>query len=73
MIKKQGNQTHNSSLINTVNPRWLNNALILNGETSIGVQGKKYLLLEMGDSKAIPLPPLVKASNRPWLAARIKK
>ena len=53
-IKKQGAQIHISSLIKTVRPRWLKNLVILSGETSIGVHGKKYLLLVIGDSSAIP-------------------
>ena len=72
-MKIDGTQIHNISLFSTIKPRSLKNALMPNGETSIGVHGKKYLLLEKGDSKAIPRPPLVKASKSPWLAVRIKK
>ena len=70
---KQGAQIHNISLARTDTPRWLINALILKGETSKGVHGKKYLLLVIGDNKAMPCPPLVRASNSPWLAVRMKK
>ena len=72
-INKQGTQIHISSFIKTVKPRELKNLLMVSGETSIGVHGRKYLLLLIGDSSAMPLPPLVMASNIPWLAVRIKK
>jgi hypothetical protein len=54
----------------TVNPHLLKNALAPIGETSIGVHGKKYLVVSKGLKKAIPDPPLVNASKIPWLAAR---
>ena len=72
-MKKQGTQIHKSSLIKTIIPLRPINAWILNGDTSMGVQGKKYLLLLKGDNIAIPWPPLVKASSRPWLAVSKKK
>lgn len=34
------------------------------GETFIGRQGKKYLVLSHGEKKATPRPPLVIASRR---------
>ncbi len=39
----------------------------------IGLHGKKYLVLSKGDSRAIPDPPLVKASRIPWLAPTANK
>jgi hypothetical protein len=40
-----GSQTHWSSLTTTASPHLLKKALTPIGETSIGVQGKKYLVL----------------------------
>jgi hypothetical protein len=71
--KTTGTHIHISSLNRTVNPLGLRNLSILSGETSIGVHGKKYRSLVKGDSRAIPLPPFVRASNIPWLAVRTKK
>ena len=68
-----GNHTHINSLFKTSQPRLLKNALIPIGETAIGVQGKKYLSLLIGENNAIPSPPLVKASRIPWLAISKKK
>jgi hypothetical protein len=43
------------------------------GETSIGVQGKKYRVLLNGARNATPKPPLVKASRTPCDAVATKK
>lgn len=64
-IKKEGSQIHKSSFLITIKPLLLKKALMPIGETFIGVQGKKYLVLSKGDNKAIPKPPLVKASRTP--------
>lgn len=73
MNRKAGIQIHRNSTFRTVKPRWLKKAPRPRGETSMGVQGKKYLWLENGDNRAIPRPPLVIASKSPWLAVRRKK
>ena len=72
-IKDAGSHTHKNSLFKTNQPRLLKNAPMLMGDTAIGVQGKKYRSLLKGENKAIPRPPLVKASRTPWLAASRKK
>ena len=41
------------------------NALTLSGDTSIGVNGRKYRWLEIGEKNATPSPPLVIASRTP--------
>ena len=64
-IKKQGSQTHKSSLLITIKPHLLKKGPMPIGETTIGVHGKKYLVFSKGDNKAIPKPPLVKASRTP--------
>jgi hypothetical protein len=45
VIMDTGSRTHKSSLFKTNQPRLLKNAAIPMGDTSIGVQGKKYLSL----------------------------
>ncbi|MDI6889746.1 MAG: hypothetical protein QMC83_02235 [Thermodesulfovibrionales bacterium] len=65
MIMKEGSQIHKNSLLITIKPHLLKKPLIPIGETIIGVQGKKYLLLSKGKSKGIPRPPFVKASRIP--------
>lgn len=60
-----GSHTHNNSLIITLKPQLEKKGLIPIGATSIGVHGKKYLVLSNGDNKAIPNPPLVNASRIP--------
>ena len=47
-MKIAGSQIHTVSLFSTVIPRRLKNLVIPIGETSMGVQGKKYLLLLKG-------------------------
>jgi hypothetical protein len=64
-MKKEGSQTHKNSLFITIKPHLLKKALRPIGETIIGVHGKKYLVGSKGDSRAIPRPPLVKASRIP--------
>ena len=54
-------------------PRSLKKALMLRGETEIGVAQKKYLSLSNGDSNAIPRPPFVKASRIPCVAVIAEK
>ena len=68
-----GNHTHKNSLFKTNQPLLLKNAPMLMGDTAIGVQGKKYRSLLKGENKAIPRPPLVKASKIPWVAVTKKK
>lgn len=65
MTSNDGNQIHINSLLITMNPQLLTNALMPIGETIIGDQGKKYLVLSKGDNKAMPKPPFVKASSIP--------
>ena len=72
-IEIDGSKTQINSLIITLKPHSLKNALIPIGETWIGVKGEKYLVLSKGDSSAIPNPPLVKASRTPWLDVIMKK
>jgi hypothetical protein len=60
-----GNHTHSISLIITRLPHSPKKAEIPNGDTLIGVYGKKYRVLSNGDNKAIPNPPEVKASKIP--------
>ncbi len=67
-IKEEGSQIHKSSLLITMKPHLLKKAKILIGETMIGLQGKKYLVLSKGEKNAIPKPPLVKASRIPLVA-----
>jgi hypothetical protein len=43
-MKKEGTQTHKSSLFITMSPHLLRKALRPIGETMIGVHGKKYLV-----------------------------
>ena len=64
-IMKDGSHIHWSSLLMTARPHLLKKALTPIGETTIGVQGKKCLVLSNGLNKAIPNPPLVNASKTP--------
>ena len=64
-IMKAGSHTHWSSLLMTAKPHLLKKALTPIGETSMGVHGKKNLVLSNGLNKAIPNPPLVNASSNP--------
>ena len=64
-INNEGSHIHKSSLFITMKPHLLKKAKILMGETMIGLQGKKYLVSSKGDNRAIPKPPLVKASRMP--------
>ncbi len=64
-INEDGSQIHKSSLFMTMNPNLLKKALIPMGDTMIGFQGKKYLVLSNGDNRAIPWPPFVRASRIP--------
>src|SRR5262245_33470727 len=50
-----GSQTQYSSLL----------SLTLSGETSIGRNGNKYRVQEMGAKSAMPRPPFVRASKTP--------
>jgi len=63
--KKEGSQTHKSSLLITIKPHLLKKGPTLIGETIIGLHGEKYLVLSKGANKAIPKPPFVKASRIP--------
>jgi hypothetical protein len=72
-IKEKGSQIHRSSLLITVKPHLLKKAPKLIGATIIGLQKKKYLVLSKGANRAIPRPPLVRASKMPWLADKRKK
>jgi len=60
-----GNQIHNSSLLNTTTPRGLNMWLMLSGETSITLVGKKRRSSDNGHRSATPMPPLVNMSSKP--------
>ena len=71
--EKAGIQTQRISLFITAQPHLLKKALMPIGETAMGVHGEKYLVLLKGERKAIPRPPLVKASRIPWLADTRKK
>ena len=62
----QGIQIQSISLLRISKPRPLIKALRLNGDTSIGVTGKKYRSVIKGERRAMPNPPLVKASRIPW-------
>jgi len=64
-IKKEGSHTHQSSLLITAKPHLLKKGITPIGETTIGLQGKKYLVLSKGDKRAIPKPPFLKASRIP--------
>jgi hypothetical protein len=68
-----GNQINMISEIITFNPHILRNDLSLIGETAMGVQGEKNLVLSIGESRAMPKPPFVKASRIPWLAPTAKR
>ena len=68
-----GSQIHTSSFLSTAQPLEVKKELILIGETWIGVHGKKYRSEEKGDKKAIPRPPFVRASRKPWLAQARKR
>ena len=71
--EKAGIQTQRISLFITAQPHLLKKALMSIGEAAMGVHGEKYLVLSKGESKAIPRPPLVKASRIPWLLDTRKK
>lgn len=43
------------------------------GETSMGLQGKKYLELSNGEKKATPIPPSVMPSSSPCDTVHIVK
>jgi hypothetical protein len=49
----------------TIKPHLLKKAPTLIGETIIGLQEKKYLVLSKGANRAIPKPPFVRASRIP--------
>jgi hypothetical protein len=54
-------------------PLGVKNSVMPSGETSTGLKGKKYRVLSNGAKKAIPRPPLVRASKRPCEAVAKKK
>ena len=62
---EHGSQTHRNSLFITEIPCPSKKRLIFSVDTSIGVDGKKYLSFVNGAKKAIPCPPLVNASRTP--------
>jgi len=64
-IKQEGSHTHKSSLLITAKPHLLKKDPTPIGETMIGLHGEKYLVLSKGNNRAIPKPPLVKASRIP--------
>ncbi|MGD9207444.1 MAG: hypothetical protein PVH39_03120, partial [Syntrophobacterales bacterium] len=65
IIIYDGSHIHNNSLLRVMSPHLLINPVIPMGETRIGRQGKKYLVSSNGDRRAMPRPPLVKASRMP--------
>jgi len=71
--REEGNQIHQNSLLITIKPQLPMKAAMPIGETMMGLHGKKYLPLSKGDNKAMPRPPLVKASRTPWLAVKREK
>jgi len=73
MQRSDGNQTHASSLRRTLRPRSLRTALTLNGDTRIGLTGKKYRTLSNGARNATPSPPSVNASRNPCEAVARKR
>ena len=73
MTTAAGSQIHTSSLDMTSRPRWLKNAPIPIGETTIGRQRKQYRASENGAKNAIPKPPEVIASRSPCDAVATKK
>jgi hypothetical protein len=60
------NHTHSSSLINTRAPQSEKKLAILIGDTSMGLQGKKYRSLLNGENRATPNPPFVSISKSGW-------
>ena len=60
-----------TSLSIALRPARLTNPRI--GETRMGRNGKKRRLLSIGESSAIPMPPEVAMSRRPWVAATTEK
>ena len=64
---KKGSHIHLNSESNTTTPRPLKKLFKANGDTLIGRQGKKYLVLSSGQNQATPRPPLVMASKKIWL------
>ena len=64
-IINDGSHIQTNSLFRVMSPHLLRNIVIPMGETRIGRHGKKYLVSSNGDRRAIPNPPLVKASRMP--------
>ena len=62
-IIAEGSQTQNNSLLKTSHPLRVKNPDTLIGETSIGLNEKKYRSLIKGENNATPSPPSVQASN----------
>jgi hypothetical protein len=60
-----GAHTQRISFKRMATPRLVRNALMLSGETSSGLYGKKYRFALKGAKKATPGPPLVSASSNP--------
>jgi hypothetical protein len=61
----KGNQTHNISFTRISILLSLRNFFIPIGETLMGVTREKYLFSIKGERRAMPRPPLVKASRIP--------
>ena len=62
----EGAHIHFSSLSITRFPHSEKKLPTLIGETSTGLQGKKYLSLLNGASRATPSPPFVSISSKGW-------
>src|SRR5207245_4599686 len=69
---RQGTHTQTTSDRSTLMP-FDANPERLNGETSIGLHGRKNRWLLNGLKKATPRPPLVAASSSPWDAVEASK
>jgi len=70
-MNSQCSQIQRNSFVKIAAPLAEKNASTLSGETSIGLNGKKYLVLSNGAKKARPRPPLVIASRTPCEAMAV--
>ena len=68
-----GSHTHLSSLSITRTPQLDKKLITPIGDTSMGLQGKKYLSLLNGASSATPSPPFVSISRIELITARTER